>query len=148
MVDECNPKVFLIENVKGLVTHNKGKTLKRILSEFNDLKKYNIYYKVLNANDFNVPQNRYRLFIIGVNKTITKKFQFPKKQKYKPVLKDVLLNCPTSAGYTYNKKKYELMSLIPEDGCWVDLPEDKQKDYLGKSYYSGRWKEEFSKDSR
>ena len=56
----------------------------------------------------------------------------------KPVLKDVLLDCPKSDGYEYNKK-YDIMKLIPEGGCWVDLPIDKQKEYLGNSYYS-QWR--------
>lgn len=136
LVDSVTPKVFIIENVKGLVTHNKGETLKIILNEFDNLKKYNIYYKVLNSNDYNVPQNRHRLFIIGVHTSINKKFEFPIRQKYKPVLKDVLHNCPSSDGYEYKKDKYELMKLVPQDGCWVDLPVGKQKAYLGKSYYS------------
>ena len=59
------PKVFMIENVKGLATHNKGETLKTILNEFDKLNKYKLYYKVLNSNDYNVPQKRERLFIVG-----------------------------------------------------------------------------------
>lgn len=136
LVDNIAPKVFLIENVKGLAIHNKGKTLKKFLNKLNSSMKYNISYKVLNSNDYNVPQNRHRLFIIGVHTSVSKKFEFPREQKYKPVLKDVLNNCPSSDGYKYKKAKYELMKLIPEGGCWVDLPMDKQKTYLGKSYYS------------
>ena len=137
VVGNVTPKVFLIENVKGLMTHNNSLTLKKILDEIAKLNQYKIYCEVLNSNDYNVPQNRHRLFIVGVHTTITKKFKFPKKQNYKPVLRDVLENCPSSDGYAYKKTKYELMKLIPEDGCWTNLPADKQKAYLGKSYYSG-----------
>lgn len=136
LVENIVPKIFVIENVKGLATHNKGSTLKKILDELATLEMYNVYCQVLNANDYNVPQNRHRLFIVGVHVTITKKFEFPQKLKYKPVLKDVLVNCPSSDGYEYDKVKYELMKLIPEGGCWIDLPVEKQKAYLGKSYYS------------
>lgn len=136
LVKSIVPKIFVIENVKSLTTHNKGYTLKKILDEFASLKMYNVCYQVLNANDYNVPQNRQRLFIVGVHVTITKKFEFPPKLKYKPVLKDVLVNCPSSDGYEYDKVKCDLMKLIPEDGCWIDLPVEKQKAYLGKSYYS------------
>ena len=79
MVDTLNPKVFLVENVKGLLTHNKGETLKTILNEFNKLNKYKVYYKVLNSNDYNVPQKRERLFIVGVVNTIKKKIYFSTK---------------------------------------------------------------------
>jgi len=48
----------------------------------------------------------------------------------------VLINCPTSIGYEYKQEKYDLMKLIPQGGCWINLPIDKQKRYMGKSYYS------------
>lgn len=137
MINIINPKVFLIENVKGLVSHNKGETLKYIINEINKLKKYNIQYEVLNSNDYSVPQNRHRLIIVGVRNNLGKKFKYPNKHEYKPILKDVLLNCPTSSGITYNKNKYDLMKLVPEGGCWVDLPVDLQKKYMGNSYNSG-----------
>lgn len=136
MVDKIEPKIFLIENVKGLLTHNNGITLKYIISEFNKLNKYNIKYKLLNSNDFLVPQNRERLIIVGVNKKIKKTYNFPKPYNYKPILKDVLIGCPKSLGIKYKKEKYELMKLIPQGGCWVDIPEQLQKKYMGKSYYS------------
>ncbi len=90
MIDILNPKVFLIENVKGLISHDKGKTLLFILEELKKSEKYDVYYKVLNANDYSVPQNRERLIIIGVRRNLNKEFKFPEKHIYKPVLKDVL----------------------------------------------------------
>ena len=137
MIDKINPKVFLIENVKGLITHNKGQTFNIIINELTKLNKYNISHKVLNANDYSVPQNRERLIIIGVIKNIKKKFNFPKAHNYKPILKDVLLNCPISEGTKYNQKKIDLFKLIPQGGCWINLPENLQKEYMGNSYYSG-----------
>ncbi len=145
MVDKLNPKVFLIENVAGLVSINKGETLKLVIKEFEKLNKYKISYKVLNANDYSVPQNRKRLIIIGINKKIKKDFKFPMKHDYKPILKDVLVGCPESEGQTYNKKKYDILKLIPEGGCWIDLPEDLQKSYLGGSYNSGGGKRGIAK---
>ena len=145
MVDQLNPNVFLIENVAGLVTIEKGKTLKLIINEFEKLNKYNIVYKVLNANDYNVAQNRKRLIIVGVHKRINKEFKFPKENSKKPVLKDVLTDCPESEGQLYNQKKYDIMKLVPEGGCWVDLPEDLQKSYMGNSYNSGGGKRGIAK---
>lgn len=137
MIDIINPKVFIIENVKGLVTHNKGETLQYIIEEINKLQKYNINYKVLNANNYSVPQNRERLIIVGIRNNINKTFNFPPAHIYKPVLKDVLYNCPTSSGIEYTKEKYDIMKIVPEGGCWVNIPEELQKKYMGKSYYSG-----------
>ena len=137
IIDIINPKIFIIENVQGLVTHNKGKTLELIIEEINKINRYNVTYKVLNANDYSVPQNRKRLIIVGIRKDLDKTFNFPKPHEYKPVLSDVLLNCPESPGAVYNKEKYDIMKLVPEGGCWVDIPIDIQKSYMGKSYNSG-----------
>lgn len=137
MINILNPNVFLIENVQGLVTHNKGETLRLVIDEIDKLGKYNISYKVLNANDYSVPQNRKRLIIVGVNNSIHKTFNFPKPHEYKPVLKDVLIDCPESPGAVYKKEKFDIMKLVPEGGCWVDIPDDIAKEYMGKSYESG-----------
>lgn len=137
MIAYLNPKIFIIENVQGLLTHNKGKTLQKIINEINKINKYTIDYKLLNANNYSVPQNRKRLIIIGVVNNINKKFTFPEPHKYKPVLKDVLLNCPESPGAVYKKEKYDIMKLVPEGGCWVNIPDEIAKQYMGKSYESG-----------
>ena len=136
MIDAISPKIFIIENVKGLITHNGGKTLEFIINEINKINKYTTSYKVLNSNDYSVPQNRERLIIVGVRNDLNKIFNFPDPHRYKPILKDVLIDCPKSSGAEYTKEKYELMKLIPQGGCWIDLSEELQKKYMGKSYYS------------
>lgn len=137
MIAVLNPNIFIIENVQGLVTHDKGNTLKIIVNEINKIGKYKINYKVLNANDYSVPQNRKRLIIVGVNVSLTKTFTFPEPHDYKPVLRDVLVNCPQSPGVIYKKEKYDIMKMVPEGGCWVDIPVEIAKQYMGKSYESG-----------
>jgi DNA (cytosine-5)-methyltransferase 1 len=123
------PKVFMIENVKGLLTHDKGNTIKKIiLTMNNDL--YNITYKCLDASKYDVPQKRERVFIVGVLKGL-KAFEFPKEGS-KKLLKDVLYNVPESNGLTYNENKIILFKMIPQGGCWVNLPENLQKDYFHK----------------
>lgn len=136
MVATLDPKVFLIENVHGLATHNKGETLRMIIGEFEKLETYQIKYQILNANNYSVPQNRKRLIIVGVRKGL-KEFNFPKNHEYKPVLEDVLLDCPRSPGLEYNEEKRKIMELVPEGGCWVDIPQDIARKYMGKSYDSG-----------
>lgn len=137
MINILNPKLFIIENVQGLVTHNNGKTLQYVIDEIKKIGKYNISYKVLNANDYSVPQNRKRLIIVGVNIELNKTFSFPTPHPYKPILKDVLDGCPVSSGAVYKKEKYDIMKLVPEGGCWVDIPDAVAKEYMGKSYNSG-----------
>lgn len=125
-----------MKNVKGLVSHEKGKTLELIINEINKINLYNVKYEVLNSNNYSVPQKRERLFIVGTRKNI-KEFKFPKEHEYKPVLKDVLVDCPESDGKEYTDEKIKLFKMIPQDGCWINLPENLQKQYLGKSYNSG-----------
>ncbi len=132
LVNDCEPRLFLVENVKGLTTHNKGETFEDILKLFENNGKYKIYHKVLNAKDFEVPQKRERVIIIGVHSSISKIFTYPEKSKKIVVLKDVLLDIPKSIGATYPEHKANVMKLVPQGGCWVDLPEDIQKSYMGE----------------
>ena len=145
MIEKLNPKIFLIENVKGLKTHEKGNTLETIIEKINEIGNYNTKYQVLNANDYNVPQKRERLIIIGVRNDIQKDYQYPIPVEYKPILKDVLEDCPTSDGYEYDEKKFKVLDLVPEGGCWVNLPETIQKEYMMKSYFSGGGKRGIAK---
>jgi DNA (cytosine-5)-methyltransferase 1 len=131
------PKIFMIENVKGLLTHDNGKTIKKIIDELNKNNLYNVIYKCLDASKYDVPQKRERVFIIGILKTITNTFNFPKENLTKKLLKDVLIDVPISNGAKYNDEKIKLFKMIPQGGCWINLPEDLQKEYLGNSYNSG-----------
>ena len=88
------------------------------------------------SNDYSVPQKRERLFIVGVSKTIKKIFNFPIEHSYKPVLKDVLNDISETEGIRYNEKKIELFKKIPQGGCWINLPTELQKEYLGNSFNS------------
>lgn len=72
VVKESQPKVFIYENVKGLVNHDNGNTFEVIKATFDELG-YKYYYKVLNAKDYGMPQHRERIFIIGFK---DKKIQF------------------------------------------------------------------------
>jgi len=83
------PKAFVLENVKGLVSHNSGKTLSFIISTLDSLG-YNVKHEILEAKDYGLPQIRKRLFIVGVKKTIKKNFEFPKPIKLKYTLSNVL----------------------------------------------------------
>jgi DNA (cytosine-5)-methyltransferase 1 len=130
----------LIENVKGLLTHQGGATLKYVLAKLELLGGYQVTYRVLNSNDYGVPQKRERLLMVGVRATGSDPpptYHWPKPHEYKPLLGDVLIDCPPSEGNSYSDRLHKIMEQVPSGGCWVDLPEDVQKSYLGKSYYSG-----------
>ena len=135
ILNYLKPKMLLIENVKGLISHHNGETLKFIISILE--KNYKIKYKVLNATDYGVPQKRQRLFIVGVRKDFNQEFKWPKKEKQKFVLKDVLKNVPKSLGFQYSQAKKKILKLIPPGGCWRDLPQAIAKKYMKKSYYLG-----------
>ena len=106
------PKCFILENVKGLLSHDKGRTFQTIIDllsngggtingqmlfdTIDDGLGYHIYYKVLNTKNYGIPQNRERIFIIGfkenLNTFIWKKFRFPRKVPLNKTLKDLLEN--------------------------------------------------------
>lgn len=138
ILNYVKPKIFMIENVKGLLTHDSGNTIKRILELIDKDNIYNVSYKCLNSYKYGVPQKRERVFIVGVLKEFKQiPFTFPSEVLNKVVLKDVLYDVPISAGMKYSDEKIKLFKMIPQGGCWVNLPEDIQKSYLGNSYNSG-----------
>jgi len=78
------PKAFILENVKRLIGHNEGKTLKKILHVLRDELGYTVYYKSLNALHYGLPQKRERVILVGFYQPMV--FQFPPKQeKYIPL---------------------------------------------------------------
>lgn len=132
------PKIFVIENVEGLKSHNGGETLKYILHKMEKLG-YVIYHKILNAMYYEVPQKRKRIFIIGIRSDIhMHEYEFPDIVNDKPItLINVLKDVPKSRGVKYSKKQRKILKMVPQGGCWINLPKYIQKQYMGKSYYSG-----------
>ncbi len=137
MIKTLQPKTFMIENVRGLLTHNKGETIREIIKILNKEELYTIEYKLLNSFDYGVPQKRERVFIIGTLKTENITFSFPEKDPNPILLKNVLYDVPESQGAKYSDEKKRLFALIPQGGCWINLPIDTQREYLGNSYLSG-----------
>ena len=89
LVSLNKPKVFIAENVKGLLTLGNGNIKDAIIKDFED-KGYKLYINIVNASNYNVPQDRERIIIIGVRKDIDIEFKCPVPNKEKSVLKDVL----------------------------------------------------------
>lgn len=135
-VKEVCPKMFLAENVRGLVSHDKGRTLKTILDVLGSLG-YKTQYQVLNAAYYGVGQKRERVVIIGTRNDLDISFSYPAPEAEMTTLRQALKDCPISIGEEYSDKKRAVLALVPPGGCWVDLPDDVAKAYMGKSYYSG-----------
>lgn len=130
-LEKLQPKMFLFENVRGLLTHDHGKTYQTMLNIFSQAG-YEIDKQVLNAWDYGVPQKRERLITIGIRKDLVGKtsYMFPRKHDYKPVLRDVLLDCPEGPGTPYGDKKRKIFELVPPGGYWRDIDPEIAKDYM------------------
>lgn len=82
IVKECQPKIFIFENVRGIVSHDKGKTWQTIKSVFQQLG-YDLHEKILNAKDYGIPQHRERMFLIGFKEKTNLEFPAPIPLEYK-----------------------------------------------------------------
>lgn len=89
LLKDKQPKFFLAENVSGILHPKHAEAFANIIKEFENAG-YVVSQKLLNVNDYDVPQDRLRVIIIGYHKDLGKKFEFPEPQKYKPVLKDAI----------------------------------------------------------
>lgn len=135
-LEQLQPKMFLFENVRGLLTHDKGRTYKTITDIFKSTG-YTIQKQVLNAWDYGVAQKRERLITIGIRNDLTEKinFEFPVPHEYKPVLRDILLDCPESEGTPYSEYKRKIFELVPPGGYWRDIPEEIAKEYMKSCWF-------------
>ena len=145
-IRENQPNCFVLENVRGLVSHDKGRTFQTIidilsngggsvngqvgLDTIDNGLGYHIYYKILNTKNFGIPQNRERIFIVGFK--YWREFNFPKEFPLKETLKDLLEDDVNEKYYlsdraiqgiknsTYERKK----SIIQNDICATLLSRD------------------------
>jgi DNA (cytosine-5)-methyltransferase 1 len=149
-VDLAKPKFFLIENVRGLTTLNNGVFVKDILERFGNIG-YNVSYEILNASDYGVPQNRQRVFFIGL---LEGEFEFPDKFNYKVSSKEAIMDLiqaneneiqkyssPSKNNYQklmrngqkniknhevtiHNEQTINVISKVPDGGNIKSLPEE------------------------
>lgn len=145
-VKETQPRVFVCENVKGLVSHDGGHTLEVIKSAIAELGYTLIEPRVLQAIKYQVPQKRERLILVAIRNDLAEKATFVWPSPYHRVmtLQDAFFagelfseDVPVSPGQRYPEKKEKVMSLVPMGGDWRDLPIEVQKDYMGASFYLG-----------
>ena len=133
---KLQPKMFLFENVKGLLTHDKGKTFKTIYDIFEE-QGYKVTYSVLNALDYGVAQKRERLIVIGIRNDLADDvtFEFPKKYNKQLVLRDILQDVPESECAKYSKEKEAIFKLVPPGGYWKDISPDIAQSYMKSCWF-------------
>ena len=143
---ETDAPVFIAENVKGLLSHDKGKTLTTMLSVLDELGYHVFEPKVLKAIHYRVPQKRERLIIVGIKKEYKDKVTYNYPEPYDKIytLKDALkksdlFSCdvPKSVGQQYPQRKKEILDMVPPGEYWRSLPIEVQKEYMQKSFYLG-----------
>lgn len=143
---ETNAPVFLAENVRGLLSHDNGKTLETMLNILDDIGYHVFQPKVLKAIHYKVPQKRERLIIVGIKKEYQDKVNYSYPEPYARIynLEDALKkgdlfdrDVSKSLGQKYPERKKEILDLVPPGGCWRDLPLELQKEYMKKSFYLG-----------
>ena len=143
-VKEVNPIMCIGENVKGLFSHEKGKTLAGMISILDEIGYNVVPVKVLKAINFRVPQKRERVILVGIRKDVDIKYEYPTPHNKIYNLVDALKkgelydsNVPKSEGSKYPEHKKAILDLVPQKGYWRNLPIDIQKEYMGKSFYLG-----------
>jgi DNA (cytosine-5)-methyltransferase 1 len=145
VVNETKPEICVGENVRGLLTHDNGRTIQGMVSVLNEIGYTVLPPKILKAIFYKVPQKRERVLIVGIRKDLNHNmFEFPKPYKKIYNLRDALkkgelydTDVPESEGQKYPKTKKEVLDLVPEGGYWRDLPINIQKSYMGKSFFLG-----------
>ena len=149
IMKEKNVKIFLLENVKGLINHEKWKSLKTILEA---LEKAGYYteWKVLNSINYGVPQMRERIYLVGFRKDLLKKdikFSFPDESKQTTNIKDFLIDdsknifCNKQQTYItftkylnnkYNQNKYSIEKLLKSEYLVLDTRQSDLRLYHNK----------------
>jgi len=144
VVQQVKPVLCVGENVRGLLSHEKGKTLKGMIEILDEIGYNVVPVQVLKAINYRVPQKRERLILVGVRKDVTIEFKYPKPHQKIFNLEDALkkgelfdTDVPVSEGAKYPDYKKKVLDMVPPKGYWRDLPLDIQKEYMAGSFYLG-----------
>ena len=161
IIQDKMPKVIVFENVRGLLStkyidgRNLADVIVEDLSAMNEVG-YNVGHKLLNASDYGVPQNRQRVFFVGVRKDLGVNFIFPPKQKKEHLTLRHILDIPNTVknqvDWGLSPQALEMIKYIPEGGSWKDVPYEKLaprfqriRDNM-KKYRSPNFYRRFSRD--
>lgn len=132
IIESKKPKVVLFENVKGLLSskHQSGKKLIDVIKEDLEALAYSVNYKVVNASDYGVPQNRERMILVAFRNDLGKTFVFPdaQKDKSKLTLRHILnipADVPNQKYWAYSPQAQSMIEQIPAGGSWKSIPYEK-----------------------
>jgi DNA (cytosine-5)-methyltransferase 1 len=145
VVQETNPAICIGENVRGLLSHEDGRTIEGMISVLDEIGYNVITPRIFKTIFYKVPQKRERVLIVGIRKDLDPGlYEFPKPFKKVYTLKDALkkgelydCDVPISNGSKYPQYKKVVLDMVPEGGYWRDLPLEIQKEYMGGSFFLG-----------
>lgn len=140
VIDKKKPKIVLFENVRGFISSkdDHGILMPERLKKEMKVHGYTLTYQLLNAADYGVPQNRYRVFLIGVRNDLKKSFIFPGPIKgIKNLTVGGVINKPLPKGegvevWNLSPQSLRLASFIPEGGSWKNVPDKELPPRLKK----------------
>lgn len=149
-VEAKMPKVFIAENVKGIISKKNRPFFDSLINKFEEIG-YDVYWELTNCAEYGVPQKRNRVMIVGFRKDLgIKTFKFPYKRPestYETVRNTIgdmpepehasIFDLKNHYGYGIRKDELPFVHKIPMGGNWKDLPVEDQKTFLGKSFYGG-----------
>lgn len=144
IIKEKQPKAFLMENVAGLIS-KKHKAFFEELMQLFDEAGYNVSWKLINTWFYGVPQLRKRVIAVGIRKDLNKIFEFPEviPEEQRTTIRYAIGDLPNPdginnhKGYGIRKDEAPFIDKVPPGGNWRDIPEEDQRAFLGKAFYSG-----------
>jgi len=126
IIKHKTPKIFILENVKTLVTLNNGQYFKEILKILNDIDIYDIYWNIVNSKDYGIPHCRDRLYIIGIQKSLSKHtFEFPEKKQMINIKE--FIDDTDNTIMDIKENNTNLFKNIPQDSVFIDVGFRKAK---------------------
>lgn len=129
IVERCKPKYVLWENVKNVLSKKHKHNFDKYINEMNRIG-YNNYYKVLNSQNYGVPQNRDRVFTISIRKDVNKNFEFPQGHKSEIKLKDILEDNVDESYYKFTDRALSIIDEIYIKGAiYFRVKEATKKGY-------------------
>lgn len=144
IIKEKQPKAFLMENVAGLLS-KKHKAFFEELMQLFDEAGYNVSWQLVNTWEQGVPQLRKRVIAVGIRKDLKKTFVFPEPipEEERTNIRYAIGDLPdpdgvnNHKGYGIRKDEAPFVDKVPPGGNWRNIPEEDQKQFLGKAFYSG-----------
>lgn len=135
-IDELQPRAVMAENVRGLTSHDAGRTLETILATFDDLN-YDVAWGILPCQFMLVPQRRERFIAIATRRDLKIKPSIPRYRFKEIPLRKALEGVEHSEHQPYSEAKRAIMEQVPEGGNWRDLDPAVAENYMGKAWFNG-----------